>query len=188
MKRLFCAVEVPATIEIYGAVDYLKQNLATQNVSWVNPANYHITLKFFGETENQKLLEIVKALKQCTQIAFPFSFNVKGCGFFGKKNNPSVIWLGIQNTSGLSDLYKIVNEALLPIGYLPEKQVFVPHLTVGRIKIANEPAATDNLASFFENKILATIKVDSFVLKESTLRPKGPIYSDVERFCLGNYS
>lgn len=186
MRRLFCAVDVPANKEIRNAVSFLEKSISGQKIKWVDPGKYHITLKFFGSTEERKIQEIVVALEKCAKKASPFSFIIEGCGFFGKKDSPSVIWLGVKNTAGLFYLYSQVNSAIRPLGYLPEKPVFVPHLTIGRIKHSTGNVETERLIEGLGNKALATIKVDSFSLMESLLMPQGPQYNVVERFSL-NY-
>jgi len=188
MKRVFCAIEVPASKEIRAAVDSLKQSLAGETIKWVSPNNYHLTLKFFGSIEESNVPKIVEKLKNCALKVLPFSFNVEGCGFFGKKNSPSVIWLGIKNQKGLVDLYKEVNKAILPLGYLPEKQFFEPHLTIGRFKFTKKPLDTEHFEASLANKDLARVEVGSFCLIESILHPHGPSYNVIEKFYLKNCS
>ncbi len=182
MKRLFCSIGVPANREILEAVDSWKQNFAGQNVKWVNPNDYHVTLKFLGETEETKMLEIIKALENCAPKLVPFSFHVQNGGTFRKNNVPSVIWLDLLNTSGLVFLYNTINKALRHLDYATHKTCFVPHLTIGRIKQANDTKETQALMNRIITKQLATVRVDSFSLMESILQAQGPKYSVVGKF------
>lgn len=185
MRRLFCAVKVPVNEAIEEAIKVFMQELTDARVSWVSPQNLHLTLKFFGDTPNHQVDHIVEALQQSAADFPPFGFLVEGCGTFGSIRQPNVIWLGIRQATSLTELYHSVNNHLQPLGYMPDRKLFTPHLTIGRIKSISNTLTLRALESEFSTESFAKVRTESFYLMESYLRPQGPIYKVVQEFRLG---
>ena len=185
MRRLFCAVKVPVNHAISETLDVFKCKLSGAKINWVEPQNLHLTLKFFGVTPNDMVEPVVEALHQAAAGFPPFSFTMEGCGSFGSMRQPNVIWLGIRNAKILADLYHEVNKHLAPLGYIPDKKIFTPHLTIGRIKTLKDNLTLRSLESEFGTETFATVRTESFFLIESFLRPRGPLYKAVQEFRLG---
>ncbi len=162
-----------------------RQELTDARISWVSPQNLHLTLKFFGDTPNQDIPAILEALHLSASALPPFSFTVMGCGTFGSLRQPNVIWLGIKNAKMLTELYHTVNQQLASLDYVPDKKIFTPHLTIGRIKSIDDTLTLRTLESQFSNDTFATVRTESFYLMESFLRPQGPVYKVLEEFKLG---
>lgn len=186
MKRLFCAVKVPATDKIKGVFEVFERTLSEDSsINWVTINNMHITLRFLGDTPVKLIDQIAEVLHQLASDSPPFSFHIKGCGTFGSIRQPRVIWLGIKNAAPLIALSEKVNTRLISLGYKPEKKLFNPHLTMGRIKQLNNPQLLDQLESTFGETSFGEFNTTSFHLIESFLRPSGPIYKVLHTFELG---
>ncbi|MCM8783055.1 MAG: RNA 2',3'-cyclic phosphodiesterase, partial [Candidatus Omnitrophica bacterium] len=75
--RTFIALPVPE--EIKAILGSLEEELKTKDVDvkWVNPQNIHITLKFLGEIEENRLSLIKKTLDKTFQatLAFPVTLS-----------------------------------------------------------------------------------------------------------------
>ncbi len=183
MKRLFCAVKIPPVEEITETLEVFQRELGTEAIKWVAPQNLHITLKFFGEPPNRQVQPIVEALHRAAAAVPPFGFSVEGCGTFGNPQMPRVIWLGIKDASGLSELYHEVNHQLEPLGFQPDKKLFTPHLTIGRIKKnIKDIHALNALETEFSEKPFYQVRVNEFYLIESFLQPVGPVYKVLNTF------
>jgi len=185
MRRLFCAVKVPVNDAICEAMEVFRNELVDAHINWVSAQNLHLTLKFFGDTPNDMVEPIVEALHQAASGFPPFTFTVEGCGTFGSIRQPNVIWLGIRNAIMLIDLYHDVNKYLAPLRYVPDKKLFTPHLTIGRIKSINDTLNLRSLEAEFSTETFASVRTESFYLMESFLRPQGPLYRVVQEFRLG---
>jgi RNA 2',3'-cyclic 3'-phosphodiesterase len=185
MKRLFCAVKVPPCEEISEALGVFRQELQDEAIKWVEPQNLHITLKFFGETPNRQVGPIVEALHLAASDCPPGSFRVEGCGTFGSARMPRVIWLGIRRADTLIGLNTAVNQRLSPLGYRPDKTLFTPHLTLGRIRELKNHHTLTSVESEFADTLFARVDLKAFYLIESFLRPQGPLYKVVQTFVLG---
>ncbi len=182
MKRLFCALKVRPTEAVREVLADFRETMAGERIKWVHPENLHITLKFFGDTPGHKEPAIVEALEQAAAAATPFHFQLKGCGTFGNPRMPRVIWLGINQGAGLKNVYHKVNRALEPLGHLPDKKLFVPHLTVGRIKHLTETETLRGLIEEYRDTVFGNVPVGEFFLFQSTLRPEGPEYRVLKSF------
>ncbi len=184
MKRLFCAVKVHPNKEIQDAIELFREELAGERIKWVNPDNLHLTQKFFGDTHADKEAEIVTALQKVRERIAAFSFYLAGFGYFGSHRSPRVLWIGIKQPEGLQKLYEEVNNHLNPPGYTPDKQHFVPHLTMGRIKEIHNINRFHNLLLTHKDDLFGVQQIESFTLYQSILRPRGPEYRVVNRWAL----
>jgi len=182
MKRLFCAIKIKPNQATRDALNTFREELYGERINWVAPENLHITLKFFGDTLNKAEAGIIKALERAAANAIPFSFQLKGCGTFGNPRMPRVIWLGIHEAEGLKTLYHNVNQALEPLGHQPDRKLFVPHLTVGRIKHLDEKDLLRDLLAEYDQLAFGRVAIDRFYLFQSILRPEGPEYHIIQEF------
>ena len=89
--RLFVAIRLPK--EMIPAVERAAAPLDGALGARVLPReSYHLTLKFLGETPNERLEEIKQAL---SKIKFqPFDVHLSGAGAFPSKGIPRAIWIG----------------------------------------------------------------------------------------------
>jgi len=107
-------------------------------------------------------------------------------GVFGSRYDPRVAWVGIQPFDTLVLLMKETFEELKSIGFEPDRQNLVPHLTIGRIReLRNKPLF--HLVIDENKKIISTEMIaDSFFLFESILKKEGPLYLKLKKFPLMN--
>ncbi len=184
MKRLFCAVKITPTYHIENALHAMQEALQRERINWVDPANMHITLKFFGDTPDDQQEKIITRLKDASSQIEAFSFDVAGSGSFGPPKSPRVIWLGINRSDGFKKLYEQVNMKLKIIGYEPDKNEFIPHLTLGRIKNISQHDLLKQMLRSYKNTHFGQFRVGAFYLYQSILRPEGPEHKAVEEFSL----
>lgn len=166
--RCFLAIEV--THEIVRAATAVQKELAKiggLKAKMVEPENMHITLKFFGELDDEKINEIRGKLEQASLPSCCVSFSKAGC--FPNERHPRVAWIGAV---GLEPLLKKLEHVL---GRLDK-----PHLTLARIRFL--PKASQLAFSEFVEKQqhdFGSVAVKEVKMKKSVLTPKGPIYSDL---------
>lgn len=182
--RLFVAVQLSAELRERLASIQDRLRGAQADVSWVRPANLHITIKFLGEVEPKRLECIRSALAEAIEGAAPFAVTVAGVGTFGGRI-PRVVWAGVrEGAEHLEALAGAVENELGRVGFPKEKRGFTAHFTLGRVRsprnvqallaaLRDEPAAP-----------LGTVPVDQFFLMQSELSPRGSIYTELETFVL----
>lgn len=184
MKRLFAAVKIHPSPEFLKTYNSLKTGLKFCRITWVKPESIHITLKFFGETEEKKIPEISRVLKEVAMRHQPFSCELVNAGIFGSSYSPKVIWFGIENADPLKKLGMDVIQSCDAIGWEPDRQNFVPHLTIGRIKDVPDKHLFQRMIDAHKTDWLQEFSVAGFNLYESILLREGPVYKAIESYKL----
>lgn len=90
--------------------------------------NYHVTLAFLGDVEEERLPCICE---QAASVEFtPFSLVLDQLGQFRRSG---ILWLGCSSLpESVLQLYQDLSLALVPCGYQPETRAFRPHITLYR--------------------------------------------------------
>ena len=182
MKRLFAAIKVHPSEEFLVRYYNLKKNLKQEKIRWVDPENIHITLKFFGECPEHHIPAIEMALEQAASQVQAFKFNILNTGIFGSSYRPRVIWFGIKPEEQIITLAQTVFDELEKIGIERDRQNFVPHLTVARIKQLEDRDHFQKVIDKYREGFIQKEEVKQFHLFESHLGPKGPKYDIISSF------
>lgn len=153
-------------------------------ISWVNPDNVHITLKFFGDTELEKINSISAVLEECSRQHYAFDIHIEDVGIFGSKYDPKVIWFGIRENKNLLDLSEDIFTELETLGYKRDRQNFRPHLTAGRIKKIGDKTNFQKNINLFKGLKIQSSCIDSIALYESILRTSGAEHITIKNFPL----
>ncbi|MBI2651182.1 RNA 2',3'-cyclic phosphodiesterase [Candidatus Woesearchaeota archaeon] len=175
--RLFIALEIPGNIKEY-LMHILKIiDSPSLKAKFLDKNQMHLTLKFLGKVQANKLDEIKKILKNVNFTAF--STSLGRIGFFPNESYIRVIWLGLNPEDSILKLQKGIDEKLKNL--FEKEKNFKPHITIARVKaIGNKEEFLEKIKSIeVENK---EFEVTSFKLVKSTLTPIGPIYEDLEVF------
>ncbi|MBG0783040.1 MAG: RNA 2',3'-cyclic phosphodiesterase [Bacteroidales bacterium] len=185
IKRLFIALPLPATVLLQELIDQLRYQLAHEKINWAKPQNLHLTLKFLGSVHTKQIPEIIKTTRDCVKQYQSFSLDFNKTGIFGSRYDPKILWLGIKTPSEtlLSLTDDLLNQ-LDAIGFKRDRQNFVPHLTLGRIKKLNQKPLFQQLIQNIPQQSYLKADISEVILYESILHKKGPEYLIVERFSL----
>ncbi len=149
-------------------------------VKWEPLEKLHITLKFLGDTDENKLDVIVNSLEEClsTKKKLELSFERFGC--FYRDNKPKILWAGLKENYELIQLAKEMDNIFSIFGYQKEERKFKPHITLLRFKGFED-----------SNKILTLTKIklpkidftsDTVKLYKSTLKQSGSVYESIKSF------
>ena len=182
MKRIFAAVKIIARKPLSDLIQNMKKEMAFHRINWVQPENIHITLKFFGETHENEIPGISKLLSEAASTLSPFTLQLFDTGIFGSHYNPKVIWVGINQAEPLIELANNIKEGLKTVGILPDRQNFVPHLTLGRIKMISDKKLFHKTMDKYRNVKLYDCTIDKLILYESILKREGPEYHALETY------
>ncbi len=134
MPRLFSGIEIPAGLGERLAV--LRGGLA--GARWVEPENYHITLRFLGDVNETVADEFAGALAAINAPAFDLQLD--GLGSFGGRR-PRAIWAGIVANDALAALRQAHEKAAQMAGLAPEQRNFHGHVTLARLRNVKAHAA-----------------------------------------------
>ena len=168
--RLFVAIRLPQ--EIIPAVERASLPLRSALGARLLPQqNWHITLKFIGETPHEKLGQIQAALGA---VKFkPFFVHLFGAGAFPSERVPRAIWIG-GKSPGAAELAAKVDDALSFLS-LPRER-FSLHLTIARSKGAAD------IEEFLKTGEVGEFEVRSFCLMKSSLWASGANYEVLKEF------
>lgn len=185
--RTFIAINVPpAVLDTIARIQNRFKSLGL-HASWVKPGNIHLTLKFLGDTDPDRIPGIQITLTETLASLARFQLSLDSAGVFPDTNNPRVLWLGLKDREGaLETLQTGIEKALEQIGFPREQRPFSPHVTLARIK---SPKGKKELKSELDalNRQGITphpFDVGEIQLYESQLTPKGSIYTVLANFKL----
>ena len=176
--RLFVALDLPWELRQRVAV---LANGGIPGARWVPPENYHITLRFIGETPGHRAEEIDMALAGLR--ARGFSLTLSGLGTFAKGGRSTALWVGVERNPQLDHLANKIERALQRIGLEPERRRFQPHLTLARLD--NVPEG--KLVSFVQAHNLFRadpVPVEHFTLFSSQLGKEASVYTAEVEYAL----
>ena len=176
--RSFIAVEVPFFPSVAAA--YRELESTGLRAKFVEPHNLHITIKFLGDIDESDVSPILEAMRRASSGLEPFEMELSGMGFFPGGNRINVIWLGVKNSSPLSDFAVRLSREFEAASIRPDgmdNRKFRPHITVARVK--NPGGKQQLLDVIFSHKdtLFGRIPVDKILLKKSVLQREGPIYT-----------
>jgi len=170
-KRLFVAIDLPeATRQLLAGIDP-----HIRGVRWVDPAQMHLTLSFFGDVPDNIDLALEKKLSAIEFGAFFLS--IVGAGTYSTKGGPKIIWIGVGKAHPhLFQIHKRVQEAALAAGLEPELRPWHPHITIARCR----DVSAQSLRKFLQLNAefdAGMIRVEDFHLYSSKLTPAGAIHT-----------
>jgi len=180
--RLFVALELPASVR--AALREIASRLrpaAGSDVRWTDPNGIHLTLKFIGEVPAAQLEPVRRALA-AVRDAQPIEAVFRGLGWFPSARRPRVFWAGVEAGVELAALAARIESALEPLGIARESREFHPHLTLARIKSEERLQGLRHEAERLGTPEFGHATYTEFDLMQSTLNPKGAIYTRIGRF------
>ena len=168
MLRLFVGIEFPPELKLRLSL----LSTAVPGAKWVDPGNFHLTLRFIGEVGEDIAADVDEALVRVR--ARPFTLRLAGTGVFGA-DKPRTLWVGVERDPALSQLRDKVENALIRAGLPPEPRKFSPHVTLARLY----NPVLDRLGEFLGANAgfrAAPLPVDHFSLIASFPTKAGSVY------------
>lgn len=183
--RLFISVDLPdaLTKAISDVQDRLRD---ADGLRLVDPAQAHITLKFLGDVDEDRVDDVEDAVETAIDDAAvgPFKTRLSGLGAFPSMDYISVVWVGVdEGADEMTHLQEIIERETTAIGFDPEDHEFTPHVTVGRLNDARGKELVQRVVRE-DPTTIGRFRVEQVRLKKSTLTSDGPEYSTVARFGL----
>lgn len=176
--RLFTGIPIPQ--DTGGRLSLVLDRLRpVAHLKWSPPYNLHITTAFIGEWPDNRLPELVEALRPLGSSA-PFDISIRGLGWFPNPHAPRILFAGVSAEPALHRLAKSTNEVLQSLGIQCDERDFSAHVTLARV---TDPAVPlDRLRQAIAQ--LDTVdagrsNVRSFSLYRSEPGPAGSIYTQL---------
>jgi RNA 2',3'-cyclic 3'-phosphodiesterase len=138
--RLFLALNIEAQVRsrCYAATAALRT--AGPQVHWVDEAKLHLTLKFLGEQPETLARALPPVLDAAAGRSRTMDLSLRGIGAFPNFRRPRVVWLGVTPDPKLELLHHDIEVACELLGLSVEGRPFRPHVTLGRVDIADRGA------------------------------------------------
>jgi 2'-5' RNA ligase len=159
MPRLFTGVEIPS--DVGQALSSLRGGLP--GARWIDPENYHLTLRFIGDVDEVTAHEVADLLGRIKRGGF--DLHMEGLTSFGGRK-PRAVVAQVAPARPLIDVQAEQERLLQRIGLEPEGRKFTPHVTLARLRESSSRQVADYLAArgFFRT---SPFRVDRFVLFSS---------------------
>lgn len=180
--RGFIALDIEPNDDIRRFIEGLKKTGAP--LKMVDKDKLHITMKFLGDTEEDKVKDISEVVRNVLEEKEPFTIDLKGAGAFPHLGYMKVVWVGTTEEPKLQNTAHRIEEELVPLGFSREDKGFSPHITVARVKGGKNKDRLKRTIENYEEFYFKTQKVTKLKLKKSTLTKKGPIYETLEEYYL----
>ena len=129
--RAFLAVEFPDAVRL--ALHRLQQELrrAEADVTWVEPPNIHLTMRFLGEISDAQCEQIRTMSRAVAARTAAITMGTSGLGAFPSTQAPRVVWVGIeQGTAELQQLASLLEEGCAAAGLPNADHPFAAHVTL----------------------------------------------------------
>ncbi len=185
MVRAFFAVPLPG--EVVPPLQLLQEELGRIGapVRWVRPDGFHVTVKFLGETPEDRVDGIASRVAGAPSLAKgPVRLRLVGVEGLGPQRRPRTIVGGVEEAGRLAALAGEVDRLVAEEGFAREDRAFRAHVTLGRVKA---PKGLDGLLAAMERMRGAEVgrcEAAELVMFSSELRPDGAHYEVLRRFSL----
>jgi len=182
--RCFIAISLPD--EVKAGLKELQVQLKSghqTSIKWVDPYSVHLTLKFLGGVDGDKISPITAAMAEAVKGVPPFSLKVEDLGAFPNLRRVQVVWVGVSGeVNKLAHLQQRLESNLEGLGFAPEKRRFTPHLTLARVRdraSADEREALGQIISGTKFEAAGSFPVEAVNLMKSQLTREGALYSRI---------
>jgi 2'-5' RNA ligase len=140
MPRIFTGLEIPA--DIGAELGMLRGGLP--GARWIDPENYHLTLRFIGDVDDLTAREVASLLGQVRRVGFELRF--EGLASFGGRR-PRAVVATLAPTPPLMELQAEHERLMQRIGLEPEGRKYTPHVTLARLRDTSSRQVADYLAT-----------------------------------------
>ena len=169
---------------VANAASDLKERSASTDfdLRWVAPARYHVTLKYLGWTSQEVVPAIRDAVSKAIAGRKAFDMRCRDLGAFPSLDKANVLWAGIDDRMGeLSGLAKAVGSAMENLGFPQEVRAFQPHVTIARLKRAQDLV---KLTQEAPAHVFSKSWVDTLILYKTSVESDASEYEKIASWSL----
>jgi 2'-5' RNA ligase len=177
MPRLFTGLEIPR--HVADSLSMMRGGLP--GARWIDPENYHLTLRFIGDIDDALARDIVGLLGRVQRR--PFELRLDGLTTFGGRK-PRALVASATAVAPLLELQAEQERLLQRLGLDPEGRKYIPHVTLARLRETSSWQVADYLSARGHFRS-AAFEVSRFVLFSSRSSVGGGPYVVEAAYPLG---
>ena len=170
MPRLFTGVEIPS--DVGQALGMLRGGLP--GARWIDPQNYHLTLRFIGDVDDVIAHEVASMLGRVKRG--PFELYMEGLTSFGGRK-PRAVVASVAPAQALLDAQAEQERLMQRIGLEPEGRKFTPHVTLARLRESSSRDVADYLAARGYFRTPPSASRASFYFRHAPRSAAAPMWS-----------
>jgi 2'-5' RNA ligase len=139
MPRLFTGLEIPENVA--RSLSMLRGGLP--GARWIDPENYHVTLRFIGDVDDVIAQEVASLLGRVRRGAF--ELRVEELKSFGGRK-PRAIVATLGPAQAVMELQAEHERLMQRVGLAPEGRKYIPHVTIARLRDSSSRQVADYLS------------------------------------------
>jgi 2'-5' RNA ligase len=144
---------------------------------WVAPENYHLTVAFLGGVDDERLPDLIAAVRDGAATVAAFHVPLETVGAFPNARGPRVVWIGpAADVPAFAALCGTIRRPLAELGF-----TFDPH-TDAHVTVARGEGRVALPA--VDAPRIAPQRIAALTLYESFTQPTGARYDALERVAL----
>jgi RNA 2',3'-cyclic 3'-phosphodiesterase len=177
MPRLFTGLEIPR--HVADSLSMMRGGLP--GARWIDPENYHLTLRFIGDIDDALARDIAGLLGRVQRRQF--ELRLDGLTSFGGRK-PRALVASVAAGTPLFELQAEHERLLQRLGLEPEGRKYIPHVTLARLRETSSWQVADYLSARGHFRS-AAFEVSRFVLFSSRASVGGGPYVVEAAYPLG---
>ena len=180
--RTFIAIKIIPEEKLVTFFRKVKKEFSDESIKWVDENNFHLTLRFLGETSKEQVEKVNRSLEKIAHQTENFSIKLSGVGYFKNKRMPKVLFINIREIQNLKNITGFIEAEVGRAAFELENKAFNPHLTLGRIKFLKNRDKFIQLVNDWKEVEFQTINVNEVIFYQSILSSREPVYKPLGKF------
>jgi RNA 2',3'-cyclic 3'-phosphodiesterase len=180
--RLFVAVSVPDAVktEMEKAQSELRRALPEGCARWTRREQFHLTLKFLGGVEAQRIEALAAAIRGACQGFTALRLRAERIACFPDLRFPRVVWAWVHDGQDqLPRLQRAIDTATRDFTTEAPEEKFTGHVTLGRTRgiKRREAGVLAKVVTGMAGRAFGEWTADRIEIMRSEMSPKGARYN-----------
>ena len=180
MIRTFIAIKLPTEVKQVARQIQNQLGESIEGIKWVKHENLHLSVKFLGNVEENRINDIATAVKNAVKESSVMNLKTGHLGVFPNEKSPRILWLGLEgDVPDFIRMSKNCESELAKLGYEIDARENKPHITIGRIRSTKKQKGVINILKDIPIESIL-FRVDALKLMRSELNRNGAVYTNLQ--------
>ncbi|KTD40245.1 RNA 2',3'-cyclic phosphodiesterase [Legionella parisiensis] len=133
--RFFFAIIFPKATQVClsRSLKTLQNTVLTDYMHWVHVEKMHITLQFFGNVPQERVIFLTENVQDAIKNIPPFHLKFSHLEWFPTLRHPKILSLSVLPQADLARVSKVIGDTAVALNIPVETRPFRGHLTMGRL-------------------------------------------------------